>query len=66
METENQREEKDHDTSVNKQKDEPKPFVWKKAVDSLRDAALQARQLSSFLGLLSRCVYLKLDLPPDV
>ena len=53
LESENQRKEKEQEVS-GKQKDEPKTFVWKNAVDSLRDAAIQARQLSSFLGLLSR------------
>jgi hypothetical protein len=37
-----------------KPKDESKSFIWKEAVDSIRDASYQARQLSSFLGLLSR------------
>ena len=59
IEAENQKKLKIEQDS--KSKDEISTFVWKDAVDSLRDAAYQARQLSSFLGLLSRyrCVVRK-------
>jgi hypothetical protein len=54
LESENKIKDKESDLSSSKQKEEPKSFVWKTAVDNLRDAAFQCRQLSSLLGLLSR------------